>query len=432
MTTLYISPTGRADADGLSEANPWPVSNLTNFRPEPGDTVRLIGGASYPVALEWFGPTDPDRPITLTRYGDPGLPNPVIASGNRRGLWCAGSGIVVRDVDFLGEGGEAGIEVSSDLSGSPSRNLSLIGVGATGYVMGGIVFNASAPIEGILIQRCKLNGNANGLFMSGAGVKDVGGVLTLTGVNMLRKVSVMDTEASDNILFNLASCGNGLSLAGVDGLDVIGNRAFGNGNANGTTGSGITVQQCRDFRVAFNHTGRTPQGPQGDGQGIVANSSERGEISCNVSDRDYIGIDIHDDRQLFEPHYVSRRIIVRNNVIRGCTVGLQLYRSRGDVWFIANDVEVHAGSGEYKKCLDIDSPDGLIYYQGNTLRATADEGALAALLIEAAGHRGLEGAWFGEDNRWHSSDARPFKVRAEYLVTLAEALAVVPVPIPAA
>ena len=430
MPEYFVSPSGRPDAAG-TQADPWPFARLLTHQPEPGTTVRFRAGATFLGALEWFGPTDPDRPLSLTRYGDPGLPNPVIASGARRGLWCAGSGIVVEDVDFVGESGEAGIEIGSDLAGAPSRNISLIGVRATGYVMGGIVFNASAIIENILIQRCKLNGNANGLFMSGAGVKDVGGVLTMTGTNMLRKVIVMDCVADDNTLFNSASCGNGMSLAGVYELKVFGNRAFGNGNANGTTGSGITVQQCRDFHVTFNHTGGTPQGPQGDGQGIVANSSERGVIECNVSDRDHIGIDIHDDRELFEPHYVSRRIIVRSNIIRGCTVGLQLYRSRGDVWFLDNDVELHAGPGEYKKCLDIDSPDGPIYYQGNTILATADEGAMAALLIEAAGDRGLEGVWFGEDNRWHSSDARPYKVRAEYLVTLAEALAVVPVPIPA-
>lgn len=404
----HISPAGSTDNDGLSADKPWPFYRLKeSFTPQPGDTIRLHAG-TYRGGLEWFGVGAPDKPISLIALG----PVRIVCEG-QRGLWYAGpGGLKVSGIEFVGSGDGrdyAAIEINSDLDGSVCRNVVIEGVRATGFSRAAVVISATSLIQDILVRDCVLSGNAVGMLVSGANGGD----------NLIRNLRLVDVFADDNTLFNEELCGNGLELVGVEDLEVVGCSARGNGRDDGQGHSGITVQQCRRFRVAHCRGGDTAAGPDGDGQFIVSNTSEDGLIECNEASGGHIGISVHDDRDLFGPAHRSRRIVVRNNLIRSPVVGLQAYRTYGDVWLIDNDVTVHAARGEYRKCVDAYGPhDGPVYVQRNTLRTSADEGG-TALLLEAAEAQGLRNVWFG-DNSWQGES---FKVRGQEYSTLAAALA---------
>ena len=418
----YVSPDARPGQSAGSLADPWSFQRLMTHWPEPGDVFHLRAGAAYNGALEWFYLADAEQPVTLTRYGA-AAENPVIISGERRGLHCAGSGLIVRSVNFSGSG-PAGIEVNNELAGKPARNYLFEGVTATGYSLAGIVLTANALVEKIVIKGCHLHHNANGIAASGAHVEFAAGVYRYTGFNSLRDLTVIDTDCSDNFLPNADTHGNGMSLVGVDGLRVLYSKAFRNGAMSGQGHSGITAQQCRDVEIAHNHIGGTRPGPAGDGQNVVCNSCERFDVHHNTMEGGNIGASAHDDREDVGPHYPSRRGRIRNNVIVNPAIGVQVWRTLGDVWIEDNDIWVHAEKSEYRKCFSFDGPhDGRIFVRGNVVKATGDSKAMGALLLEAAYGTGLKSIWFSNSNswEWEAWNHKPFRVLGQDYATLAEA-----------
>lgn len=408
----FVSPSGELGAAG-TQADPWSFAKLMGYVPQPGDNLFLRSGAIYAGSLEWFYVGDGERPITLSRYGDEDKPYPVIASGERRGLWYGGlGGLAVEGVGFTGSGLN-GIEITNDLDGRPARNISLKGVSARGYALAGIMVNVSAPVSDILIERCDLSDNANGLFTSG--VND--------GVNLIRRVRVHDTTASGNSLFNPSSRGNGMALVGVDDLEVIGCQAHRNGGQDGQGHSGFTFQQCRRFRAAYCHGGQTAPGPWGDGQDFVSNSSDEGIVEYCDSYHSFIGFSAHDDRELVGPAYPSRRVVFRYNTAVGSVVCYQVYRTEGDVHLHDNEGWTSGFGGRYAKVLDVWDAGGPVRYWRNVFRADGD-----ALLLEAAGPDGLKNVRFtGDSWQWSAGHAGPFVVRGRAYPTLGEALAVQPI-----
>lgn len=407
----FIAPNGKADATG-KQNDPWSFAKLMEYAPQPGDTIRLAAGATYSGALEWFYVGEPERPVTLSRYGDADKPNPVIASGQRRALWYGGlGGLTIEDVDVSGSGLN-GIEVTNDLDGRPARNITLKGIKATGYALSGIMVSVSAPVSDILITGCNLSGNANGLFTSGAN----------NGTNLIRKVRVVDTTATGNSLFNKDSRGNGVCLVGVDDLEVVGCEARRNGALDGQGHSGFTFQQCRRFRAAHCHGGETAPGPWGDGQDFVSNSSDEGVIEYCDSLNSFIGFSAHDDRELVGPAYPSRRIVFRHNSAVGSVVCYQVFRTEGDVHLHDNEGHTWAFGNAYAKVLDVWDAGGSVRYWHNAFRADG-----RALLLEAGGPTGLKNVRFSGDSwQWPEGQTGAFVVRGAPLATLAQALAVQP------
>lgn len=423
MATFYITdspPT--APQHGQDENHPWSIQQMLVYAPRPGDTFRFRGGGTFPLALEWWGIGDPDHPITLTSYG-PG--RPTIQSGDRRALWYGGpGGLIVRGLTLQG-GGEAGIEVHNNPDeGGTARNYLFEDVEARGYGSAGIALTANTLVEQIRIKGCNLHGNANGIAASGAQLEYVSGKYQYTGVNVLRDMEITDTDCSDNVLPNAATHGNGMSLVGIDILRVVYNKAFRNGSVGGQGHSGITAQQCRDVEIAYNHLGGTLPGPHGDGQNAVCNGCVKFDVHHNTMTGGNIGASAHDDRQDFGPHYPSRRGRIRNNVIVNPVVGIQVYRTLGDIWIEDNDIHVHAEEGEYRKCFSFDGPhDGRIFVRGNVVKAAGDSKAMGAYLLEAAYGTGLRDVWFGGRNtwEWEAWNHQPFRVLGRDYATLAEA-----------
>ena len=420
MRNYFISPTGRPDAAG-TQADPWSFTRLLPthaepFQPAPGDSILLARGAQFPGWLEWYYLPDRLRPVSLGCYGPEDRPRPKVLSGQRIGLDCGGSGLIVRDIDFVGEGGEAGIRVNHAQDGLPSGGYLFERISATGYGLAGLMVSVSFLVEDVMIRNSEFSGNANGVFVSAA----------LNGRNLLRHLSVIDTKANDNKLSNPQSRGNGFSLVGVTDLKLVGCEAWRNGHTDGRGHSGFTAQQCRLLLIDHCKAGDTAPGPDGDGQDFVLNSCEDGEVQYCESDGGHIGFAAHDDRIYFEPDWQSRWLVFRHNHARGNTVCYQVFLGRGGIDLHDNEGHTWATESEYRKVLDFwPAPEG----EGGAVRLR-DNNFLAegtALLLEAGGPDGLRDVHFEGNHSWTATRPDPFVVQGSGYATLAAALAVVPV-----
>lgn len=263
MADFFVSPSGRDDAPG-TESHPWSTAKLSAYQPKPGDTIRLRGGAVFPLSLTWWGVGDPKRPIELTSYG---TGKATVASDALSGLRFGGAGgLRVRDVQFLGRGGDgnSGIEVTGNPDGGRASNFEFSNLEASGYAMGGLTVSTSTPISGVKISDSRFHGNAAGVHVSGGVVGD----LSSRTVFDLRLERV---DASDN---NWAGSGHGpfgLSINGARGVKVLRGSCNRNGRlVSGAGHGGLLLRLCTDVEVYQSEFTDNADPERGsDGQGCV-------------------------------------------------------------------------------------------------------------------------------------------------------------------
>lgn len=284
MKTIYVSGSPPVTpADGLSESNPWSLQQLQEYRPLPGDTIRLQGGVTYPLAIDWRDTGDPDRlkSIVLTTYGD-GLAT--IASGDRDGLVYSGPGALrlLGLLHFKGEGPlssrSSGVLIEGNPNGEECAYLRFAGIRASGYGMGGLTISTSTPIRHTNISHSIFEYNAAGIHVSGGRVGELSSrtVFNLTIENVI--ASDNDWEGSEHGPY-------GLSLNGISGVQV--HRCYCNRNGRLKSGAGhggILLRLCDNVEVWESEFVDNSDPDRGsDGQGCVLDGVQKALIHYNLS-----------------------------------------------------------------------------------------------------------------------------------------------------
>ena len=358
MRNLYISgspPT--VPADGLSETNPWSMQQLRDYSPEPGDVVRLQGQAPFPIALEWFGRGDPDKPIELSSYGN-GKAR-IMSQGWDSLNYSGPGGLVVRNLEFVGDGrtaGRSGVLIQGNGNGGPASNFRFEDLDCSGYGMGGLTISAGSPVLGVKILGGRYHGNAVGIHVSG-GVIDNLSSRTVFGLS-LQQVDASDNEwASGHGPF-------GISLNGVHGVEVIGCYCNRNGRTiSGAGHGGLLLRLCTNVKVdSCDFIGNADPERGSDGQGCVLDGVQNALVAYNLS-RDNLngGFEIMDESD----GEWNRDVTIRHNVSIGDNTGLMAFLHGGtNLRFEFNTV-----LNSLYKAVDLSGsgPDDKLVLLGNTI-----------------------------------------------------------------
>ena len=359
MHNLYVSgspPT--VPADGLSESNPWSILQLHDYSPEPGDVIRLQGQAQFPIALEWFGVGDPDKPIELSSYGN-GKAR-IISDGNDSFNYSGPGGLIVRNLEFDGDGrtaGKSGVLIQGNGDGSPARNFRFEDLDCSGYGMGGLTISAGSPVLRVSILGGRYHGNAVGINVSGGAI---GNLSSRTVFNL----SIEGVDASDNEWVSSGHGPFGISLNGVQGVIV--NRCYCNRNGRRISGAGhggLLLRLCTDMKVMSSEFIANADPVRGsDGQGCVLDGVQNALVEYNLSRENLNG-----GFQMFDESdgEWNRDIIIRHNVSIGDNVGLAAYLHGGsNLRFEFNQV-----LNSLYKSLDLSGsgPDDKLVLLGNTI-----------------------------------------------------------------
>ncbi|KOG43746.1 hypothetical protein AQJ84_08525 [Streptomyces resistomycificus] len=174
--TFYLSPGGDDSDDGRTPQTAWrTLRRADTVRFEPGDRLRLKGGARFPGTLS-IGQGDAGsarKPVVVESYG---TGRGVITARGTRGIEVHNtSGVVIRDLVVAGDPAayrsHEGIAFTSDLPGS--RKLPYVrvsGVEVRGF-RNGIRLHGGADASGfrdVVIRDCALHGNQDaGLVADG-------------------------------------------------------------------------------------------------------------------------------------------------------------------------------------------------------------------------------------------------------------------------
>lgn len=399
MPNYHLAATGDDANDGLAHATAWRTLDRLNRHlaeaARPGDQHLLRAGQTFPGSL-----LDPcPFPHTLAHYD--GDARAVVLSGPRNGLDYGGTGgLRVRGIDFKGapvlESGvfHAGISV-----GAEATDLEFEDVGAEGYGLAGLLL-MGGDLRDVTIRRGHFRKNANGVFTSGPAIYGL---------------RVLDCEIDHNDLHYPDSSGFGLSINGTEDIEVAGCHIHRNGLQATGGGSGCMVYLCRRFRIHHNRVEGNRDGGKTDGQGIVADDSQIGEIHDNECRDNIQGIEIHDDSWI--TGRPPRDIAVYRNVLEQNVVGLATQKGAGSITWEANEVHCECRDGQYRTAIDLHEPGPGTRFRRNTLRA--EDGAL--LLMAAAG---IGGASFDGDI-WRSRTPA-YVARERGFTSLAELLAAEP------
>lgn len=407
--TYYFSPSGEPYADGLSELNPFPATRLANFLPQPGDTVRLQGGVTFPGWIDWYDGKvgDPTRPIMLSSYG---AGRPVIQSPvNREALLYAGpGGIHVEGIDFRGNctrPGVSGLRLGG--VGDACANIRLTDVDVSGYSLGGIEMAGTKehPVCDVLIHKSRLHHNANGTHLGS--VKG----LTLTEVKAWEN-DLIGGDPNRDV--------GGYGIAIYDSRNVHLEKVQANRNGWKTTvggHGGIILQNCDDGYVGYSFAvGNGDPTENGDGQGIIFYGSqncigEHNHVAYNLNG----GLSLHQD----EGCGPVERCILRHNWLLLNTVGLHLNGDVLDCEVYENVVHTDSLDGAYRKCVDISDSTGVRSTKRVLLWSNEHRALLGALLLEAVRLTGVSSL---SADIW-DSDAPIFRVGDVDYTTAEEVLA---------
>lgn len=183
MPNYYVSPTGLDSNDGLSEANPKPFAWLGDFKPEPGDTIRLQAGATYHGKIDWSwkGIGDPANPITLGSYG---TGKATIASPPDDGAfyYTGPGGVRLENLILRGRCSRYGASGATfgptDGDSDNLANVQLVGVEVSGYGTAGVMLNGRGvdqPARTVCLEDCKFHHNGMGTYL-----------WSVTGLTLLR------------------------------------------------------------------------------------------------------------------------------------------------------------------------------------------------------------------------------------------------------
>jgi hypothetical protein len=407
MPTYYISPSGNTANDGLSESNPWPFAKLTEFLPQPGDAIRLQGGATFPGSIDWSwkGVGDPAKPITLGSYG---TGRATIASPPEAGAFAyAGpGGIHLQDLILRGKcarhgacGAAFGPVTDGDLSSVRLDRVEISGFGFAGVYLCGLSLDRPAKYVGL--ADCVLHHNGMATYLwSCAGLM----------------LSNVDAHSNDAYPGNPGNAG-GLFLFNCQDSLLTACHAWKNGRlSHGACGpAGIFISGC-DRTLASNCSGiDNGDAAELDGQNIICYGGRDNVVDGCLAAGGLVGICLFHDQWSDGP---VERTRVLNSVARGNVTDLSIVGDVFDSSFERNRV-VTTGY----KSVDIADSDGTVRrnvrFVGNEIEAHAGK-----FLLEAVpGLAGVEGL---EANLWHAPEATPFLVRGRGYAKIQDALAAEP------
>lgn len=408
MPTYYLNHTSGDDAhDGLSELRPWKtLAKLSDFRPAPGDTIRLQGGATFPGSIRWFwaGVGDGQRPITVGSYGAGKAT--VVSPPDEPGFFYAGAGgIHLEGIIFRGRCHDpkiGGVVIES--AGDGCQNVRLTDVEASGYGLGGAMVT---NVRGLVVERGHYHHNVNGLFVSSC-----------------RDVQVRGTWGHDNDYIGPPrsdlQAGNGIGIFFSQDVLVKGAHANRNGaktlNAGGHCG--LFLSDCDRAKVHRCEAHDNGDPTHDDGQGICLYGCWDSEIAdyCLATGNLNAGLCLFQDEWCRH----VRRCEIRDSVATGNLCDLSLV---GTVL----DSAIH-GNRVYStrhKAFDVaghsDGPsERRVTVYGNDFRAAPGN----YLLVAVPGLRGVTGL---TGNGWDAPEAEPFLVRGRGYGKVHDALAAEPV-----
>ncbi len=141
----YVSPAGNDANSGTSSNLPWKtITKVNGASLSPGDLVQFQGGQSFTGSVTVKSGTT-NSPIIYTSYGTGPA---VINSGSLNGAAGSGvSGIVVSNLDFIGNGYTSNSSAGISISGQ-GNFVRVDSVESSGYGEAGIYFTTSSSGKG--------------------------------------------------------------------------------------------------------------------------------------------------------------------------------------------------------------------------------------------------------------------------------------------
>ncbi|WP_426059353.1 hypothetical protein [Hymenobacter sp. B1770] len=273
-STFYISPSGSDMQAGTSVATAWRTIakvNATAF--QAGDKILFEGGQTFTGGISLTATTQgtPTHPIIFSSYG---VGHATIASGNSFGFHAHNSaGIELRRLAFVGSGRTtnttSGVTFYLDQANTHLQHLRLDSLDVSGYQKSGALVGSWKGTSGytdVRITNCHFHANGE------AGLSSYQ-FFPLQG-QAHHNWYVGNCEAYDNSgRANITNThtGNGIVLAGIDGVIIERCKAYNNGWLNGNTSGGpvgIWGWACNNLVIQLCESHHNQSGTGIDGGGF--------------------------------------------------------------------------------------------------------------------------------------------------------------------
>ncbi|ALW86066.1 hypothetical protein AUC43_13780 [Hymenobacter sedentarius] len=272
--TYYISPTGNDGQTGTSIGTAWRTIDKVNTTAfQPGDRILFEGGQTFQGGI-WLhngSQGTPTKPLVVSSYGSG---RATISSGNSFGFYAPNTaGIELSKLVFVGAGRlsstNSGVIFTIDADNAPLAHLRLESLDVSGYRNSGIIFGSDKATSGysdVRITDCQLHANGE------AGLSSYQ-PFPLAG-QVHRNWYVGNCQAYDNpgrADVTNTHTGNGIVLAGIDGVLIEHCVAHDNGrlNANPSGGPvGIWGWACNNLVIQLSESYNNKSGTALDGGGF--------------------------------------------------------------------------------------------------------------------------------------------------------------------
>ncbi|UOQ77692.1 right-handed parallel beta-helix repeat-containing protein [Hymenobacter sp. 5516J-16] len=266
-STYYISPAGNDGAAGTTATTAWQTLARVNVaRFQPGDRILFQAGATFTGSLWLQSAGSVAAPLVVSSYGR-GVAT--INSGTDYGFYAPDvAGIELRRLRFVGSGRltntNSGVIFTTAVPNARLRHLVLDSLDVSGYLKAGIILGSSSPSSGyddVRITNCQAHANGE------AGISSYSYYPQLSHNNWyVSNCRAYDNSGRQDV--TTTHTGNGIVLAGIDGVVVERCEAYNNGWLNSNPGGGpvgiwgwlcnnLVIQDCESHhnRSGLAHDG---------------------------------------------------------------------------------------------------------------------------------------------------------------------------------